>query len=152
MKTCMLCGNTQFSYHDYPQKEISAIIPVEKILVCEKCGFGQASPMPDEANLQKFYENGLYWTNYTLDRGYQIHCLNQSLNRLRLISKDMNLRGRKELKVLDVGAGPGHMLNGLKQKFNGLITYYYKEPDDKCVEAIRLMGSEKVKVIQYEEG
>lgn len=147
---CQVCLATQFDHIPYPQEEVSNLLALQEILICKNCGHGVALPVPKEKELDLFYASGGYWHDNNFNEEYTIHGFNHAKYRLSHISKMFDLSQLSLLKVLDVGAGPGHMLKILSEKFKGKIDYFYLEPDQKCISVINSYSSSRVTVNKYE--
>lgn len=97
------------------------------LLKCTSCGLLFADPMPSDSELSKYY--GDYWKGEVaiVSPSTRRYYLAQSISRLRYIQKYVSLD--KNTKLLDVGAGPGLVIDALnKEKLK--LSYFAVEPDN----------------------
>ena len=132
--SCLLCEAEAARSVPYPgaQSPAARQLELSKIAICATCGFGRASPCPDQATLDRFYGSGSYWHGST--NSYQLaHERVQAgmrVQRCRAL-----LPPQAGLRVLDVGAGHGFIAEAL-EGLGRVSAYDFVEPDDSAARYI----------------
>lgn len=110
---CPACGaSVPDEGVEYPSKGDNPL-GLERIVECPRCGFGFASPMPEEEALNAFYEAQAYWddkSTFILDARSDALFIAQAEARWRYINAWCCSAGggRSFSSVLDIGAGHGY--------------------------------------------
>ncbi|MDX1737171.1 MAG: class I SAM-dependent methyltransferase [Alphaproteobacteria bacterium] len=140
---CPLCGSSEIAdAHSYPGE--GKIFFPKEIANCGKCGLGRAIPMPDDQQLNDYY-NGDYWEaseiNISARKFPSPNVLGQS--RWKHIEEHLkNQTNTTGLKLLDVGAGHGFLgLHAAKSKNVNVSGYHVVEPDKNLRDALQTAWS-----------
>lgn len=129
---CVACGGHAFSEVPYPREGVSITsIGFDSIRICAACGLGQALPLRSQAELDAFYARGEYRAEggAAHEARQRLHERNQCRHRVAIALPFAS--GKDSLRVLDVGAGHGWIVDWLLHALPGrLLSYDYVEPDD----------------------
>lgn len=107
------------------------------VVQCPNCLLLQVSPVPSESELNQFYVRE-YRKEGTA--GYsEPNFTSRHLSQAHYIVDQLNLMGKVPLKILDVGAGFGQLLNILKTKL-AKSNFFAAELDERCLETLALNG------------
>ncbi|MCK5579861.1 MAG: class I SAM-dependent methyltransferase [Candidatus Omnitrophica bacterium] len=147
----------------YPCDESLDACPQE-IRFCQQCGLGVAYPLLSDEQLEKLYQKGQYWqdseTKILTAREYPGRCA-VAQAQWKFISIYLNNQGnKKEISVLDVGAGQGFLgMAAAKDKQLRLERYCAVEADpylrgsliktwEKSFSYVRFEASESVSTLE----
>lgn len=114
-QSCPICGS--------PETEGLGVVYGWPVHECRRCGVGFVAPPPTEQTLEQFY-GAHYWNCYSGDarpliqrEAIRRHILERQADFLTAV-----LRGNREKKIADFGAGDGSMLRILRERgFQNLI-------------------------------
>ena len=138
---CPVCGNSELERimpYVYRDREEDALFAGRHLLECKRCSLFFAWPLPEENELQKYYEsmyrndgrNGLkpaqkfpFDNLWYLSRGACI---------ARLSTTYIDTSNNKQIQHLDVGAGYGHTSYVLKRYWGHNLISTVIEPDTRC--------------------
>ena len=144
---CYSCGESHWKSVEYGKSSKKLQSKFKEILICSNCGMGQVFPGLKQSELDSFYSDGNYWSAVTISKGLKIHNYEQSLNRCSRVLEFIQNKN-DGIRVLDVGAGEGSLLEALRSKLTeSKIHYSYIEHDEACIDIIKkikLDGSVKV--------
>lgn len=134
---CPLCGAGAPDEFDYPggSARVEQSLRFNSIAICDACGLGFALPRPSQAELDRFYASGSYWTEVGRNLPQVMHekaqCEQRVAACLPLIEK------ARQLRVLDVGAGHGWTVDWVARMLPGGVSRFdFIEPDDNAAKSI----------------
>ena len=136
-QNCPLCGARAAQEIHYPGGEDRPQQPLRftRIALCEACGFGFALPKPTQAELDRFYASGSYWTEVGANLPQVMHEKSQCEQRVAACLPF--LEKTRPLRVLDVGAGHGWTVDWVARMLPGKVARFdFIEPDDSAAKAI----------------
>ena len=99
---CPLCKQSRYKFHSkYP----GSFFEVDDLNECDNCKLIFASKMPDNKELDKYYNSGLYYDSTPIYNDKKIinYLENQSKARLDMIKSRINFKEVK--KIIDIGGG-----------------------------------------------
>ena len=115
-----------------------------KIDKCENCDFSYANPMPNNQNLDFFYENIYrlpfrppYWISKNEQDLEKKFLLDRNLNYLLYLSTLIDLK--KVQNIYDFGAGIGDLGYAIKRKFPS-VNLFCTEYDKHCLNILKKRG------------
>jgi 2-polyprenyl-3-methyl-5-hydroxy-6-metoxy-1,4-benzoquinol methylase len=92
-----------------------------KVIDCKSCGFAHVNPLPSQAELNEFYEKRFYqnvktsyFTDYERDRDWWAINYEWVIDDLLKLYKGK--KGKSNLRLLDIGSGPGLFLEVAKRR------------------------------------
>lgn len=128
---CLICGGQMRDSVPYPQQNrVSGGLRFDVIERCGACGLGRAWPYPTQSCLDAFYSSGGYWHEVIpRSRAQVLHEKNQCYHRVRTCIP--YLESRRNLRVLDIGAGHGWTADWLHRLMpGGMAAFEFVEPDE----------------------
>jgi SAM-dependent methyltransferase len=129
MTTCSLCGAAATARAAYPCADEPNALAITDIDTCAPCGIAWAVPRPDQAALDRFYDDGEYWHGGVGDNPFLLaHQRVQARVRLGVVAP--RVHNLPQVRILDVGAGNALIADELPAFFSkGQVSYTFVEPD-----------------------
>jgi SAM-dependent methyltransferase len=129
---CAICGGVEKRVL-HPQRFVSlddaAVLAGYDVVVCERCGFGFADDVPDQAQLDRYYEDMSKYENQ--DRAGAVDA--PTLQTYREIADTLKAHfPDKGGRILDAGCATGGLLNELKHL--GYQNVMGLDPSPACVQ------------------
>lgn len=133
---------------DYPGSKNK--LSFDAIDVCRQCGLGIVKTSKTQEEIDRIYSDGDYWHKIKLSPEMELHYYAQSRHRLKSILSFVDRN--KALKILDVGAGQGFILEALRiTKVFHTYEYFFLEPDNESAASIEKNGGKRVKGLSETE-
>ena len=144
LERCPVCHSKNWGeISSYPTSKNHCFY--QEIIKCNACFSGVAIPYKNQLELDAFYKNGEYWDN-TDSKNLNIHTLTQAEERVKKVFKLSSFR-KVSPRVLDVGAGHGHIASALSDLSSEIVkNYSFIEPDSRLADKIqsRFPSSQRV--------
>lgn len=138
---CEVCGHIGSEMTSYPTGQNGISLQFKNIINCLHCGYGRAFPFVEQERLDQFYESGEYWHDAGEGLALMAHSKNQ--DRVRVLGLKNYLPNKKNLSVLEIGAGKGYSPYWLKRIFKErVISYSFIEHDQNCSNEIILQNQD----------
>jgi len=143
--TCIICNKDhKVKFIDEYKLEVEEdkfFFQDAKIYKCEECNFSYVSPMPDNSDLNNFYENIYrqinrppFWITDNLADRKKNYLDDKILSYLLYISTLIDLKKIKQ--VYDFGSGDGDLGYAIKKKFSH-IQLFCSENDKQCQKILK---------------
>lgn len=114
IKTCPICGGTHYETHLELNDHMVTQEPFT-IVKCGGCGFLFTNPVPEENELDKYYQSDVYVSHSSTSKGL----INKIYNYVRSITlkqkKSWVQKYTKGKNLLDIGCGTGHFASLMQQ-------------------------------------
>jgi 2-polyprenyl-6-hydroxyphenyl methylase / 3-demethylubiquinone-9 3-methyltransferase len=135
-RDCPFCQSTQISDYD-------KFYDTYNIALCDSCGGIFVSPCPNDDALSEYYKNcdsNKLWTRLTekrKDKKESAYIEDSRINSLIPIIEKVK---EKPVKILEIGAGSGIVLEKLRNKFGSIVELTGIDLDNTSVETAQKKG------------
>ncbi len=150
--SCNNCGSSESEFvtdgveHEYDNTTSDTFTVVR----CTQCGLAYLSPRPDISELSTIYPPNYY--AYQIEETYDEKQRNNIYFKMRyagiMATLEATLKryfpGQKEVKMLDIGCGDGHVLNCFKKVRTHLVETHGVDLGEAAVEQARAQGHNAV--------
>ena len=134
---CNLNTLTGENSHPYPSTNIGGN-SLKQIFFCSQCGLGVGYPEPSAAALEQLYERSGYWGTDPLPLSFRRQPVLYALAKARWSLISSYIEDKKELSLIDIGAGYGYLgIVSANEPQNKISKYIAIEPDGRLRKTLR---------------